>query len=53
MKTKAEVPDKVRQYLNTTVPKGEYIPRALQADNRCEYVNNDLTMWCHAQGIEL
>lgn len=44
MKTKAEVPDKVRQYLNTTMPKGEHIHRALRADNRREYVNNDLTM---------
>jgi hypothetical protein len=53
MKTKDKAPDKVKHYLTYIKCQGEKCPKAVRADNRRGYVNNDLIGWCHTKGIEL
>ena len=53
MKTKDEAPEKVKHYLTHIERQEHKCPKAVRADNGCEYVNRDLIGWCNNKGIEL
>ena len=53
MKSKDETPTKVKQYLAFIECQYSFTPKAIRADNGCEYVNNDLRSWCLDCGIEI
>ena len=53
MKSKDETPIKVKQYLVFIERQYLFTPKAIHADNGCEYVNNDLWSWCLGCGIEI
>jgi len=53
MKTKDETPTKVKQYLAYIECQYLFSPKAIRADNGCEYINKDLQNWCLNCGIEI
>ena len=53
MKTKDETPTKMKQYLVFIECQNSFMPKVICADNRHEYINKDLHMWCLDRGIEI
>ena len=53
MKTKYETMAKVKQYLVHIEHQHSLLPKAIRADNGCEYINKDLQVWCLDRGLEI
>ena len=53
MKTQDETTAKVKQYLVHIEHQHLLLPKAIQADNGCEYINKDLWVWWLDCGLEI
>ena len=53
MQHKSDTPIKVKQYLSYIEQQHSLQPKVIHADNRWEYINWDLTIWCLDKGIKI